>query len=160
MKTSKIAFFFRKSFGFLSNFSRRRSGALQSCVFTLSSIRPFYVQGVSTATILSPQGDPMEIIGRPRCDCATFSASLRRLYGDYCVITTMLLRLWRLPRTSPGLSKNAEFLRLFCACSKYSPTVCDLVRPWVPRYNLAASLLRPWRLCCVLDRSKVAVRTQ
>ena len=95
LKTSKIAFFFRKSFGFLSNFSRRRPGALQSCVYSMSSIRPFYVHGVSTATILRPQGDPTAIIGDPD---ATVLRSLRP-YGDYCVLTTMLLRLWRLPRT-------------------------------------------------------------
>jgi len=34
------------------------------------------------------------------------------------------------------------------------------VRPWVPRYDFAASLLRPWRLCCVLGRSKDAVRSR
>ena len=34
------------------------------------------------------------------------------------------------------------------------------MRPWVPRYDFAASLLRPWRLCCVLGRSKDAVRSR
>ena len=103
LKTSKIAFFFRKSFGFLSNFSRRRSGALQSCVkyvFSMSSIRLFYVHGVSTATLLRPQGDPHGDHRRPRCDCATFSASLRRLYGNYCVCPATVLRLYNDPITS------------------------------------------------------------
>ena len=119
LKPSKIAFFFRKSFGFLSSFSRRRSGALQSCVqyvFSMSSIRPFYVHGVSTATILRPQGDPTAIIGdpdatvlrslRPYGDSTATIAFVRRLSCDctrvlrllrsYCVLTTMLLRVWRL----------------------------------------------------------------
>ena len=115
----------------------------------LRSLRPY---GDSTATIAFVQ--------RLSCDCTNV---LRLLRSNY-VLTTMLLRLWRLhcdpTATYPGLSKNAEFLRLFCACSKNSPTVCDLVHPWVPRYDPAASLLRPWRLCCFLGRSKVAVRTQ
>ena len=115
LKTSKIAFFFRKSFGFLLNFSRRGSGALQSCVqyvFSMSLIRPFYAHGVSTATILRPQGDPdatvlrslrpygdstatIAFVRRLSCGCT----SVLRLLRSYCVLTTMLLRLWRLPRT-------------------------------------------------------------
>jgi hypothetical protein len=81
LKTSKIAFFFRKSLVFFPNFSRRRSRALQSCVqyvFPMSSIRPFYVHGVSTATALRPQGDPKAIIGDP---AATVICSLGP-YGD------------------------------------------------------------------------------
>ena len=92
LKTSKIVFFFRKSFGFLSNFSRRRCGALQSCVqyvFSMSSIRPFYVHGVSTATILRPQGDPTAIIGNPD---ATVLRSLRP-YGDSTATIAFVRRL-------------------------------------------------------------------
>jgi len=159
LKTSKIAFFFRKSFGFLSNFSRRRPGVLQSCVFSMSSIRPFYVHGVSTATILRPQGDPTAIIGDPD---ATVLRSLRP-YGNSTATIASLLRCCCDYGDSHGPNQDSARMQsfvLFCACSKYSPTVCDLVRPWVPRYDLAASLLRPWRLCCVLGRRKVAVRTQ
>ena len=92
LKTSKIAFFLSKlvwfSFKF-PNFSRRRSGALQSCVQSMSSIRPFYVHGVSTATILRPQGDPMAIIGDPD---ATVLRSLRP-YGDSTATIAFVRRL-------------------------------------------------------------------
>ena len=108
LKTSKIAFFFRKSFGFLSNFTHRRSGALQSCVqyvFSMSSIRPFYVHGVSTATILSPQGDPTAIIGDPE------------LCYVLCVLTATLRRLLRLSGDCPATVRRPYY-------------VLDVVRTW------------------------------
>ena len=76
---------------------------------------------------------------RPNYDAAATMATPLRSHGD-------------LTRTQQECRVSATVLCMF----KYSPTVCDLVRPWVPRYDLAASMatvLRP-------GRSKVAVRTQ
>jgi len=145
LKTSKIAFFFRKSFGFLSNFSRRRSGALQSCVhygFSMSSIRPFYVHGVSTATILRPQGVFTTIIGDPD---ATVLRSLRP-YGDStatiafvrrlsCDCTTTLLR-------PCYVYKNNTFTINY---GVLSTSVLRLLRSYCV---LTTMLLRLWRLHC------------
>ena len=155
LKTSKIAFFFRKSFGFLSNFSRRRSGALQSCVFSMSSIRPFYVHGVSTATILRPQGDPTAIIGDPD---ATVLRSLRP-YGDSTATIASYYDVAATMSTPTDLTRTQQECRVSATVLRMFKIFADGLRPWVPRYDLAASLLRPWRLCLVLDRSKVAVRT-
>jgi len=90
-------------------------------------------------------------------ECTTSIAFLLRPYYDAAATIATPLRFHGdLTRTQ----HSRRVLRLFCACSKYSPTVCDLVRPGVPRYDFAASLLRPWRLCCVLGRSKDAVRSR
>ena len=141
LKTSKIAFFF-KSFGFLSNFSHRRSGAQQSCVFSMSSIRPFYVHGVSTATILRPQGDPTVIIGDPY---ATVLRSLRP-YGDFTATIAFLLRCCCDYGDSHGPNHDSARMQSFCDCfvhvqnsRRRSATLCVLG-------FLATTSLRP---CCV-----------
>jgi len=140
--TSKIAFFFRKSFGFLSNFSRRRSGALQSCVFSMSSIRPYYVHGDSTATILRPQGDPTAIIGDPD---ATMIRSLRP-FGDSKTTIASLLRCCCDYGDSYGPNQDSARMQSFCDCfvhvqniRRQSATLCVLG-------FLATTSLRP---CCV-----------
>jgi len=87
LKTSKIAFFFRKSFGFLSNFQISLADGPVLCserfiyVLNTTLLRPLRFNCDYIASPRRPHGDHR----RPRCDCAMFSASLRRLYGDYCV---------------------------------------------------------------------------
>jgi hypothetical protein len=102
LKTSKIAFFFRKSLVFFQTSLADGPGlcSLVFCTFfSMSSIRPSYVHGVSTATVLRPQGDPTAINGDP---AATVLCTLRP-YGDStttiafvrplsCESSTILLR--------------------------------------------------------------------
>jgi len=142
LKTSKIAFFFRKSFGFLSNFSRRRSGALQYCVFSMSSIRPFYVHGVSTAAILRPQGDPTTIISDPDATVLRFL----RPYGDSTATIASLLRCCCDYGDSHGPNEDSARMQSFYDCfvhvqniRRRSATLCVLG-------FLATTSLRP---CCV-----------
>ena len=145
LKTSKIAFFFQKPFGFLSKFlsqTARGSAVLCSVRFlfilntTLLRLWRFHCHYIASPR--GPHGDHR----RPRCDCATFSASLRRLYGDYCVCPATVLLLYECttsiafllrpyydaaatmatPLRSHGdltrTQHSRRVLRLFCACSK------------------------------------------
>jgi len=103
LKTSKIAFFFRKSIFFqISKFlSQTARGSAVLCsvrflyVLNTTLLRPWRFHCDYIASPRRPHGDHR----RPRCDCATFSASLRRLYGDYCVCPASVLRLYDDPTT-------------------------------------------------------------
>jgi len=104
LKTSKITFFFQKSFGFLSNFQISLADGPGLCSLMFSSfflcphttlLLPWRFHWDYIASPRRPHGDHR----RPRCDCATFSASLRRLYGDYCVCPATVLRLYDDPTT-------------------------------------------------------------
>ena len=113
--TSKIAFFFRKSFGFLSKFlSQTVRGSAVLCsvrflyVLNTTLLRPWRFHCDYIASPRPPHGDHR----RPRCDCATFSASLRRLYGDYCVCPATVLRLYEYTTSIAFLI--ASLLRCCC----------------------------------------------
>ena len=156
LKTSKIAFFFRKPFGFLSNFSRRRSGALQSCVFSMSSIRPFCVHDIFTATILRPQSDPTAIIGDQD---ATVLHSLRP-NGDSMATIASLLRCCCDYGDSHGPNQDSTRMQSFCDCFVH---VYNIRRRsatlWVLGFLVTTSL----RPCCVhgdCNASWVVARTQ
>jgi len=137
------------------------------CVPKATQMRLCYVLCVLTATIA--------FVRRLSCDCTTtilcpcyvyknntfyhkfhssgvwpstrlygvLSTSVLRLLRSYCVLTTMLLRLWRLhcdlTRTQQECRVSATVLCMF-------KIFADGLRPWVPRYDLAASMatvLRP-----------------
>jgi len=107
LKTIKIAFFFQIS-KFLSQ-TVRGSAVLCSVrflyVLNTTLLRPWRFHCHYIASPRRPHGDHR----RPRCDCATFSASLRRLFGDYCVYPATVLRLYDDPTTSllrQGCSKD------------------------------------------------------
>jgi len=91
----------------------------------VSSIRPFYVHGVSTATILRPQGDPTAIIGDPD---ATVLRSLRP-YGD--------------STSQQGRSSVAKGFRAI-SCNFIGDSTASLVQVYYVYCVLIASLLR----CC------------
>ena len=164
LKTSKIAFFFRKSFGFLSNFTRRRSGALQSCVSSMSSIRPFYAHGVSTATILRPQGDPTAIIGDPDATVLRSLRRLLRLSGDcpatvrvyyvYCVLIASLLRCCCVYGDSTAIPRRPN---QDSAQSQSSATVLCIIKIFADGLRPCASLGSSLRLRCVPAASMATV---
>ena len=137
---------------FFPNFSRRRSGALQSCVqyvFSMSSIRPFYVHGVSTATILRPQGDPTAIIGDPDATVLRFL----RPYGDSTATIAFVLRLWRPNQDSSRMQSVCDCFVHVQNIRRRSATLCVLG-------FFATTSRRP---CCVhgdCAASWVVARTQ
>ena len=64
-------------------------------VLNTTLLRPWRFHCDYIASPRRPHGDHRRL----RCDCATFSASLRRLYGDYCVCPATVLRVFDDPRT-------------------------------------------------------------
>jgi len=145
LKTSKIAFFFWKSFG----------PGLCSLVFSTFSLCPQYDPSTSMAF-------PLRLYCVPKATPRRSSATQMRLCYVLCVLTATLRRLLRLCCDYGELTRTQQKCRVsatvLCMFKIFADG--DLVCPWVPRYDLAASLLRPWRLCCVLGRSKDAVRSR
>ena len=94
LKTSKIAFFFRKSFGFLSNFqiSLAEGPGLCSLVFSTFSLCPQYDPSTSMAFPLRLYCVPK---ATPRRSSATQMRLLRSLrpYGDSTATIAFVRRL-------------------------------------------------------------------
>jgi len=97
LKTSKIAFFFRKSFGFLSNFqiSLADGPGLCSLVFSTFSLCPQYDPSTSIAF-------PLRLYCVPKPTPRRSSATQMRLCYVLGVLTATLRRLLRLSVDCPA----------------------------------------------------------
>ena len=97
LKTSKIAFFFRKSFGFLSNFqiSLADGPGLCSLVFSTFSLCPQYDPSTSMAF-------PLRLYCVPKATPRRSSATQMRLFYVFCVLTATPRRLLRLSGDCPA----------------------------------------------------------
>jgi len=105
LKTSKIAFFFRKSFGFLSNFqiSLADGPGLCSLVFSTFSLCPQYDPSTSMAL-------PLRLYCVPTATPRRSSATQMRLCYVLCVLTATLRRLLRLSGDCPATVRRPYYV--------------------------------------------------
>ena len=98
LKTSKIAFFFRKSFGFLSNFQISVADGPRLCSLVFNTFS------------LCPQYDPFTSMAFPlRLYCVPKATQMRLCYV-LCVLTATLRRLLRLSGDCPATVRRPYYV--------------------------------------------------